>query len=57
MGMAWDTGAPVWPYEASYHFLSAINTPAFVLAAPFFGLPHLELTVVRYPVLLPVIRL
>src|SRR6266404_1369660 len=57
MGMAWDTGAPVWPYQASLLLHHAINAPAFVLAAPFFFLPHLETMEMRYPVLLPVILL
>lgn len=57
MGMAWDTGAPVWPYQASLLLQQAINAPAFVLAAPFFFLPHLQTMEVRYPVLLPVILL
>lgn len=57
MGMAWDTGAPAWPYQASYLLLSTINAPAFVLAAPLFFLPHLEPVEARYVVLLPVILL
>jgi hypothetical protein len=55
MGMARDTGAPFWPYQASFYLLSGINAPVFVLAAPFFFLPHLELVVARYPVLLPMV--
>jgi hypothetical protein len=57
MGMAWDTGAPVWPYQASLLLQQAINAPAFVLAAPFFFLPHLQTMEERYLVLLPVILL
>jgi hypothetical protein len=57
MGMAWDTGAPIWPYEASLLVQQTINAPAFVLAAPFFLLPHMQIMEVRYPVLLPVIVL
>jgi hypothetical protein len=42
MGMAWDTGAPMWPYRASSAILFAVNFPAFVLAAPFFLLGQLQ---------------
>jgi len=38
MGMAWDTGAPGWPYQASDIFLRLINFPAFVIAMPFSNL-------------------
>jgi hypothetical protein len=38
MGMAWDTGAPGWPYQASDIFLRLINFPAFVIAMPFANL-------------------
>ncbi len=54
-GMSWDTGAPIWPYEAANLIFSSLNAPAFVLAAPFFYFPHLELQEMRYPVLLPAI--
>ncbi len=55
MGMAWDTGAPIWPYQASSLFLVALNAPAFVLATPFFFLLHLPTMEMRHPVLLPMI--
>jgi hypothetical protein len=35
-GMAWDTGAPLWPYQASSLILFALNLPAYVLATPLF---------------------
>ena len=57
VGMGWDTGAPVWPYQASYLLLSAINAPAFALAAPLFLLPHLGLVEMRYSTLFPAILL
>ena len=28
MGMAWDTGAPFWPYQAAGYFLAVLNVPA-----------------------------
>jgi hypothetical protein len=33
MGMAWDTGAPLWPYQTADTVLFAVNTPAFVVSA------------------------
>src|SRR5260370_9943793 len=52
-----DTGKPVWPDQAPFLVLKSINAPAFVVAAPFFLLPHLQTATARYPVLLPVIFL
>jgi hypothetical protein len=34
MGMAWDTGAPLWPYQTPDTLLFALNTPAFLISAP-----------------------
>jgi hypothetical protein len=34
MGMAWDTGAPLWPYQTPDTLLFALNTPAYLLIAP-----------------------
>lgn len=31
---------PVWPYQGPFLFLKSINAPAFVLATPFYLLPH-----------------
>lgn len=55
MGMAWDTGAPIWPFEAANLILSALNGPVYVLSSPLFLMPHLNLQERRYPVLLPAI--
>jgi hypothetical protein len=52
-----DTGLPVWPYQASSLILRSLNAPAFVMAAPFFRLPHLQSDTARYPMLLAVIYL
>ncbi len=32
MGMAWDTGAPLWPYQTPDTLLFALNTPAFLIS-------------------------
>jgi len=34
MGMAWDTGAPVWPYETPDIMLRVLSFPAYILAMP-----------------------
>jgi len=34
MGMAWDTGAPIWPYETPQILLFALHFPAFIVAQP-----------------------
>src|ERR1017187_908976 len=34
MGMAWDTGAPIWPYQASDILLRLLNGPAYFVAMP-----------------------
>ncbi len=34
MGMAWDMGAPIWPYQASDILLRIINGPAYVISMP-----------------------
>jgi hypothetical protein len=38
MGMAWDTGAPVWPYQTSDILLRLLNAPADFLAIPIGNL-------------------
>ncbi|HEY2470698.1 MAG TPA: hypothetical protein VGI45_23085 [Terracidiphilus sp.] len=38
MGMAWDTGAPIWPYQTSDVLLRFINLPAFLVAMPLANL-------------------
>jgi hypothetical protein len=41
MGMAWDTGAPVWPYQTARILLDLLNAPAYIVANPisnFLGL-------------------
>jgi hypothetical protein len=55
MGMAWDTGAPVWPYEASWIAQVSINAPAYVLSTPLFFLFNLQTATQRYWLFFPVI--
>ena len=53
MGMAWDTGAPVWPYETPQILLYALNFPAHVVGQPIAN--FLGLTApVHYAVIFPV---
>jgi hypothetical protein len=49
MGMAWDTGPPVWPYQASDILLRLINFPATFIP---FGLPAPRYHVVFFPLAL-----
>ena len=32
MGMGWDDGAPVWPYQTPNILLFTLNTPAYFVA-------------------------
>jgi hypothetical protein len=56
MGMAWDDGAPLWPYQTPDTLFFALNTPAFVLAALPSNLLGL-IGSIRYVVLFPVVLL
>lgn len=38
MGMAWDTGAPVWPYQTPDILLRLINLPAYLIGVPLANL-------------------
>ncbi len=38
MGMGWDTGPPIWPYQTSWILLQAINAPALALDLALFWL-------------------
>ena len=51
MGMAWDPGAPVWPYQTSDILLRLLNGPAYFVAMPIanalrWGAPSHHLLVV-----------
>jgi len=41
MGMAWDTGAPIWPYQASDILLRLLNGPAYFIAVPLANILRL----------------
>jgi hypothetical protein len=41
MGMAWDTGAPIWPYQASDILLRLLNGPVYSIAMPIANLLRL----------------
>lgn len=41
MGMAWDTGAPIWPYQTSDILLRLLNAPAYSIAVPIANLSGL----------------
>jgi hypothetical protein len=34
VGMGWDTGAPLWPYQTPDTLLFALNTPAYFIGVP-----------------------
>jgi hypothetical protein len=38
MGMAWDMGAPIWPYQASDILLRLLSGPAYSIAMPIANL-------------------
>jgi len=41
MGMAWDMGAPIWPYQASDILLRLLNGPAYSITMPIANLMRL----------------
>ncbi len=34
VGMGWDTGAPLWPYQTPNTLFFALNVPAYLVATP-----------------------
>ena len=42
MGMNWDTGAPLWPYQTAEVLLYTLNFPAFVVAYPTINIFELS---------------
>jgi hypothetical protein len=52
MGMGWDTGAPMWPYQTPEIFLKLLNAPAYLLAAPIWFAFDLRMHEQRQPVLM-----
>lgn len=41
MGMAWDMGPPVWPYQTSDMLLRLLNGPAYSIAMPIVNMLRL----------------
>ena len=56
MGMAWDTGAPIWPYQTSDILLRLLNGPAYFIAMPIANTVRLFATG-QYLVVFPAILL
>jgi len=55
MGMGWDMGAPVWPYQTPDILLRFLNAPAYFLAMPlanFLGLIGPAADFVIFPTIL-----
>jgi hypothetical protein len=52
MGMAWDTGAPMWPFQTPDILLVVIDAPAYVFAMPISDSLGLRTVEGRHPVLL-----
>jgi hypothetical protein len=57
MGMAWDTGAPMWPFQTPEILLAIFNAPAYIFAIPIADLLRLRTLGERQPVLLLAILL
>jgi hypothetical protein len=52
MGMAWDTGAPVWPYETPWIVFAIVNAPAALAGMAFSNLAGIQAFGERLPVYL-----
>jgi len=50
MGMAWDTGAPMWPYETPWIVFAIINAPAALVGGAVSNLVGLRAFGERLPV-------
>jgi len=44
MGMAWDMGAPIWPYQTSDILLRLLNFPAYFISMPITNALRLPAT-------------
>lgn len=51
MGMAWDTGAPMWPYQTPEIVLAILSAPAYFIAAPVWWTFNLQTAEQRHPAL------
>jgi hypothetical protein len=56
MGMAWDMGAPVWPYQTSDLLLRLLNFPAYFISMPITNALRL-LATDQYVLVFPAILL
>jgi hypothetical protein len=52
MGMRWDTGAPMWPFQTPEIILAVLNAPAYFIAAPIWWTLNLQSAQQQHPVLL-----
>jgi hypothetical protein len=55
VGMGWDTGAPIWPYQTSDILLRLLNGPAYYLTVPvtnFFRLAAARHYILVFPAIL-----
>jgi hypothetical protein len=50
MGMAWDTGVPLWPYETPWIVFTIVNAPAALAGLAISNLAGLEAFGERLPV-------
>lgn len=50
MGMAWDTGAPVWPYEAPWIVFAIVNAPAALAGVAVSHLASIQAFEGRLPI-------
>jgi hypothetical protein len=57
MGMAWDMGAPMWPFQTPEILVTILNFPAQLLAMPIFIVLRLQTADQRNPILLLAILL
>jgi hypothetical protein len=55
VGMGWDTGPPVWPYQAVPSFSYALNAPAYIISWPILKLLNLRTLSLQYAVWFPAI--
>jgi len=58
MGMAWDVGAPIWPYQTSDILLRLLNGPAYYVTMPIANTLRLvppSLYVLVFPAILALV--
>jgi hypothetical protein len=55
MGMGWDTGPPMWPYEAVPLFSYALNAPAYIACGPLIRLIDPRADWIEYAIWFPAI--